>query len=70
MQTNRNGSRAWTRNDIYDIDALEAAVPYCDVVVTERYASEVMNRSGLADRFSAKVIRRLDDLIPILQSLA
>ena len=45
-QTNRNGSRAWTRNDIYDIDGLEAAVPYCDVVVTERYAAEVMNRSG------------------------
>lgn len=69
MQTNRNGSRAWTRNDIYDIDALEAAVPYCDVVVTERYASEVINRSGAADRFSTKVIRRLDDLVPILQSL-
>ena len=69
MQTNRNGSRAWTRNDIYDIDALEAAVPYCDVVVTERYAAEVTNRSGLADRFSTKVIRRLDDLGPILQSL-
>jgi hypothetical protein len=70
MQTNRNGSRAWTRNDVYDIDALEAAVPYCDVVVTERYAAEVMNRSRLANRFSTEVIPRLDDLVPILQSLA
>jgi hypothetical protein len=69
MQTNKNGTRAWTRNDIYDIDALEAAVPYCDVVVTEKYACEVMNRDGLADRFSTKVIRRLDDLVPILRSL-
>jgi hypothetical protein len=56
-------------NDIYDIDALEAAVPYCDVVVTEKYACEIINRSGLADCFSTKVVRRLDDLIPILQSL-
>jgi hypothetical protein len=70
MQTNRNGSRAWTRNDIYDIEALEAAVPYCDVVVTERYAAEVMNRSRLANRFSTEVIPRLDDLVSILQSLA
>ena len=69
MQTNKNGTRAWTKNDIYDIDALEAAVPYCDIVVTERYASQVMNQSGLADRFSTKVIRRLEDLVPILQSL-
>ena len=70
MQTNKNGTRAWTRNDIYDIDALEAAVPYCDVVVTERYACRVMNQSGLADRFSTKVIRRLDNLVPVLRSLA
>ncbi len=70
MQTNKNGSRAWTRSDIYDIDALEAAVPYCDVVVTEKYACRAINKSRLADRFAAKVIRRLQDLIPILQSIA
>jgi hypothetical protein len=70
MQTNKNGTRAWTRNDIYDIDALEAAVPYCDVVVTEKYACQVMNGSGLAGRFFTKVVRRLDDLVPVLQSLA
>jgi hypothetical protein len=29
----RNGQRAWTVNDIYDIDALAIATPYCDVVV-------------------------------------
>lgn len=69
-QTDKNGSREWTRNDIYDMDALEAAVPYCDVVVTEKYACHVMNQSGLADRFSTTVIRRLDDLIPTLQSIA
>jgi hypothetical protein len=69
MQTNKNGTRAWTRNDIYDIDALEAAVPYCDVVVTEKYACQVINQAGLAERFDTKVIRHLDSLIPILKSL-
>jgi hypothetical protein len=69
MQINKNGSRAWKRNDIYDIDALEAAVPYCDVVVTEKYACDIINRSGLAGRFATTVIRRLDDLVPIVQPL-
>ena len=69
MQTNKNGTRAWTTNDIYDIEALEAAVPYCDVVVTEKYACHIINQSGLAERFATKMIRSLDDLTPILRSL-
>lgn len=69
-QTNKNGTRTWSRNDIYDMNAPEAAVPYCDVVVTEKYAYHVMNQSGLASRLSTTVIRRLDDIVPILQSLA
>jgi hypothetical protein len=34
----RNGDKRWTPNDIYDIDALSLAVPYCDIVVTEKGA--------------------------------
>lgn len=49
MHTNKNGTRAWARKGIYDIDALEAAAPYCDVVVTEKYAWQVMNQTGLAE---------------------
>src|SRR5581483_10193729 len=30
----RNADKVWTANDIYDIDAMSLAVPYCDVVVT------------------------------------
>jgi hypothetical protein len=66
LQTNRNGNRAWSPNDIHDLDGLSAAVPYCDVVVTEKYACEVMHQSGLADRYGTTVIRRLSDLEPVL----
>ena len=53
----KNASREWSDNDIYDIDALAAAVPYCDVVLTERFACDVLNRTGLAKRFRTSVIR-------------
>ena len=69
LQTDKNGNRAWTPNDMHDIDALAAAVPYCDVVVTEKYACEVMNRSGLAKRYATTVIRQPGDLNPILEAL-
>jgi hypothetical protein len=32
----RNRDKQWTANDIYDVDALALAVPYCDIVVTEK----------------------------------
>jgi hypothetical protein len=31
-----NRNKQWTANDIYDIDASSLAVPYCDIVVTEK----------------------------------
>jgi hypothetical protein len=31
-----NRDKQWTANDIYDIDASSLAVPYCDIVVTEK----------------------------------
>ena len=69
-QTLKNGSRAWKVNDIRDIDGLGAAVPYCDVVVTEKYASEVLNRSGVARQCHTTVIRRLEELEPLVKDVA
>jgi hypothetical protein len=34
-----NRQTKWTSNDMIDIDAMSLAVPYCDVVVTEKRAS-------------------------------
>lgn len=67
-QINKNGSREWKSNDINDMDALGLAVPYCDIVATERFACDVLNRSRIADRFQTVIIPTLEDLIQELKS--
>src|SRR5688572_22393889 len=46
----RNRDIPWSANDIYDIDAMALAVPYCDVVVTEKACPPCsgLNRHGCA----------------------
>jgi len=65
----KNGSRAWSDNDSYDIDALGAAVPYCDVVVTENFAHHVLTKSGIAARLNTRVLRSLSELGDLLTRL-
>ncbi|MFK0128858.1 hypothetical protein ACIQRZ_00740 [Streptomyces rubiginosohelvolus] len=58
----RNREKSWEPNDIFDIDALSIAVPYCDIVVTERYASHVLNAAHLPRWMQTEVVPRLKDL--------
>jgi hypothetical protein len=58
--------RHWTVQDIRDVDGLSEAVPYCDIVVTEAHACELLQRSRLPERFNCVVIRRLEDLPGLL----
>jgi len=60
-------NRVVTGNDIRDQAFLSTAIPYCDVVVTERYWGALVRRTGLSDRHSCRVVRRLEDLVPILE---
>jgi hypothetical protein len=58
----RTTSREWSKNDIHDIDALSVAVPYCDIVVTEKHAHAQLLKARLEERFHATVLRRLEEL--------
>lgn len=58
----RNREKSWEPNDIFDIDALSITVPYCDIVVTERYASHVLNAAHLPRWMKTEVVPRLKDL--------
>jgi len=58
----RNSGKRWTPNDIYDIDALSLAVPYCDIVVTEKACHHLLNAARLGERMRTVILRRLDDL--------
>lgn len=52
----------WTVNDLRDIMALSIAVPYCDVVVTDRQVCDAVTRAGLDTTFGTTVLRSLDTL--------
>jgi hypothetical protein len=58
----RNGEREWTANDIYDIDALALAVPYCDVVVTEKACRHILTVACLPERMCTAVLDKLSEL--------
>jgi hypothetical protein len=58
----RNAHKRWTPNDIHDIDALSLAVPYCDIVVTEKGCHHLLNAARLGQRMHTAILRRLEDL--------
>jgi len=58
----RNQHKKWTANDIYDIDAMSLAVPYCDVVVTEKACHHVLSVARLGERMGTTLLRDLADL--------
>lgn len=55
------------QNDIYDVSALSAAIPYCDVVVTENFWAAISKQATFADRFQTRVLPNLQDLVAVLQ---
>jgi len=62
----RNAATRWRTNEIFDVDALSVAVPYCDVVVTEAHAHHVLTAARLPDRVGTKVFRTIDALVELL----
>jgi len=52
----------WLPNDVTDIDQLAMAVPYCNVVVTDKAAADALVRARLDQRCSTTLLRSLKDL--------
>ena len=59
---NQNFSRPIEPNDLWDLGTLAIAVPYCDVVVTEREWSNILNQKRIGELYSTKIIHRIEDL--------
>jgi hypothetical protein len=68
-QYHRNPGKRWTVNDIYDIDALAIAVPYCDVVFTDAEARGTLVRAGFESRMNTALPRTPNELVKILHTL-
>lgn len=58
----RNADKTWKGNDLRDADAMSAAIPYCDVVLTDKYAAAQLARSPAVTRLGTLVLPRLRDL--------
>ncbi|GGD76920.1 hypothetical protein [Microbacterium murale] len=65
----RDSHRSWSWNMLRDIDALSIAIPYCDVVVADKDAAALVNRTKAPDRYGSAVISRLEDLLTLLPAL-
>ena len=59
----RDPNHKWTNNDNYDIRALALAIPYCDVVVTDRAMWSHVTHHKLPERYDTAVISRLAELL-------
>lgn len=62
----RNRDKPWSANDIYDIDAMALAVPYCDVVVTEKACHHALVSTGMDVRMNTVILRDLPSLVSTL----
>lgn len=62
----RNRDKPWSANDIYDIDAMALAVPYCDVVVTEKACHHALVWTGMDVRMNTVLLRDLPSLASTL----
>lgn len=65
-ERNEHWDRAVDVNDDRDIDAVALAVPNCDIVVTERFWCELVERHRLAIRYDTKMIDDLTRLPELL----
>ena len=66
VQIEQQWDREMEGNDVYDIAALTAAIPYCDVVVTERMWVRLCNTSGLAEQYNTRVISSVMEIQSLL----
>ena len=60
----RNRDKPWSANDIYDVDAMALAVPYCDIVVTEKACHHALVSAGMDKRMNTVLLRDLTSLPP------
>lgn len=59
---NQNISRPIEPNDFWDLGSLAIAIPYCDVVVTEREWSNILNQKKIGELYGTKITHRIEDL--------
>jgi hypothetical protein len=62
--------RIWSPNDLVDLAALSIAIPYCDIVVTEKQWAHLAKTRHLDTRFGTHVISDLKQLPKLIDELS
>ena len=62
----RDPNTKWTPNRMFDLDAMSVALPYHDLVATDREAAHVAVTEGLSERLGTFVTASLDELVAAL----
>lgn len=62
----RHYSSPITANDFYDIFSLSNALPYCDIVVCDKFYANSCKTTELDTSCNTKVTYRLEDLSSLL----
>lgn len=55
-------SREIQANDVIDVSFLSVAIPYCDIVVTERFWVHLAQRNGLDQSYDTILLTDLTEL--------
>jgi len=63
----RDLSRPTDPNDLWDLGFLAPTLPYCQVVVTEKYWAHLAKATRLDKKYSCTVLPRLEELMPFLE---
>lgn len=58
----QNNGCAIEPHDFWDFAALAIAIPYCDVIVTERKWSKILNQKKIGEMYNTKIIHNVEDL--------
>ena len=69
LAVHRNNQRGWAQNDVYDIDAMAFAVPYCAVVVADKAVADALRRAKADERHRTLITGKLEDLIDVLPDM-
>jgi len=62
----KNLNRTWAKNDIHDMDALAVAIPYCNIVVTDKHAYTQMVNAGMEQKYNTQLFRNVEDLLDVI----
>lgn len=67
IERNKDPNRPIDPNDLIDVSYLSIAIPYCDIIVTERYWYSISKtKLRLDERYETTIIKLLSDLGPLL----